>query len=701
MHPNEPQEFTLEDIIKEFSDPDLEDILQEFGSAPQPEPEPEPEPVPEPVPMTGDTVRLEPLAPIPAADPMAGETVRLEPLESIPVLEPVSQDTAVFTPAAMPELTLEPEPEPEPQPEPIPEPAPAEPFSEEWEPEYDAPMGDYPQPIAFPGKNRQSILRKKLVAGPEKRYHALISDGLGKLQAAIFLHLILLLLSGAGMALSMFATLSPERQRLLLFSQLVIAMLSGLLGCYRLLVGVGNLLRGRFSLNALLLITFVACLVDGFFCLGTQRMPYTTALCLQMLMAQWAEYQRRNTQLGQMDTLRKALDVTALVKLPDYYDDKPGYVAVEGDPDAFMEEYYKPSAPEKRLDLFGLLALLAVGGLCVYIGMQQGVEKAVQVLCAGLLAAVPASSLIIISRPAAILERRLHRLGAVICGWKGMRQADRLVVYPLTHDDLFPKEFAKMNGVKFYGTVDPGRVVSYATALIAHDGKGMMGVFSHLPRSRNIHQHQVSEFLAYPGGITGLVDGWSVMVGTEEFLTEMGVPVPEDARIPYAVYAAIDGQFSAIFALHYTRSKAAAAGLRTLCGYRRITPVLTACDFILTDRFIQEKLAVNPRRVAFPDRKTRQRLAATPVPEDAPVVALLTKNGLAPKAYALTGARALRLTLSIGSIIHIAAGIIGLSAVAALTLTGALDMLSAQNILSYSLVWMVPGLMITEWTRYI
>lgn len=687
MHPNEPHEFTLEDIIKEFSDPDLEDILQEFSTQPEPEPEP--------AVIAVETVPPEPLDAATVPAPMDAQTVRLEPLyrQEAPELNPA--DTAVFAPAAMPELTIEPEPQPQPEPEPT------EPFSEEWEPEYDAPIGDYPQPIAFPGKNRQSILRKKLVSGPEKQYHALVSNGLGKLQLGIFLHLILVVLSASGMAMNMFATLSPERQRLLLFGQLVIAMVAGLLGCYRLLVGIGNLLRGRFNLNTLLMITFVACMVDGFYCLGSQRMPYTTVLCLELLMAQWAEYQRRNTQMGQMDTLRKALDITALVKLPDYYEGKTGYVAVEGDPDSFMEEYYKPAAPEKWLDLFGLLALLATAGLCVYIGMQQGAEKAVQVLCAGLLAAVPASSLIIISRPAAILEHRLHRLGAVVCGWKGMKEADRLAVYPLTHDDLFPKEFTKMNGVKFYGTVDPGRVVSYATALIAHDGPGMMGVFSHLPRSRNIHQHQVTEFLAYPGGITGLVDGWNVLVGTEEFLTEMGVAVPEDARIPYAVYAAIDGQFSAIFALHYTRSKAAAAGLRTLCGYRRITPVLTACDFILTDRFIQEKLAVNPRRVAFPERETRQRLAATPVPEDAPVLALLTKNGLAPKAYALTGARALRLTLSIGSVIHIAAGVIGLSAVAALTLTGALDMLSASNLLGYSLVWLVPGLMITEWTRYI
>ena len=686
MLPQEPQEldFTLEDILKEFSEPELEDILQEFGAEPEPEPKPEPEPAHEPV---------------TASAAVTSDTVRMEPVRRQAAEEPLSRDTAVFTPAEMPELVSEPEPEPEP--EPIPVPPVKEPFSDEWEPEYEEPMGEYPQPIPFPSPNRQAMLRKKLVAGPEKRYHTLAAHGLGGLRAGMFFQFILFVLSAAGTVLCVLGKVSPEQQRLMLFGQLVIAMLAGLLGCYRLLVGLGNLFRGRFNLNTLLFVTFIACMVDGFFCLNSQRLPYTTLLCLDLLMAQWAEYHRRSTQMGQMDTLRKALEVTAVVKIPDYYEGASGYVAVEGDPDAFMDEYYKPSAPEKRLDLFSLLALLLAAGLAAYIGVHQGWDPAMRVFSAGLLAAVPASSLIIISRPTAILERRLHRLGAVLCGWKGTRAADRRAVFPLDHKDLFPGEYAKMNGVKFYGTVDPGRVVSYSTALIAQDGDGMMTVFAHLPRSRNIAQHQIVNFVAYPGGIGGLVDGWQVLVGTQEFLTEMGIVIPEEARIAQAVYAAVDGQFSAVFALQYTRSKSAVAGLRTLCSYRQVKPVLIARDFLLTDQFLRNKLSANVRRMVFPDREMRQHLASTPVPEDAAVVALVAKNGLAPKAYAITGGRALRATLNIGSAVHIFAGAVGLGAVATLALLGAMDLLSAENLLAYSLVWMVPGLLMTEWTRYI
>ena len=65
MHPNEPQEFefTLDDIIREFSDPEPEDALAELHV--EPEPEPAPEPILPAKSVTTDTVRLEPIAKFP------------------------------------------------------------------------------------------------------------------------------------------------------------------------------------------------------------------------------------------------------------------------------------------------------------------------------------------------------------------------------------------------------------------------------------------------------------------------------------------------------------------------------------------------------------------------------------------------------------------------------------------------------------
>ena len=82
-------------------------------------------------------------------------------------------------------------------------------------------------------------------------------------------------------------------------------------------------------------------------------------------------------------------------------------------------------------------------------------------------------------------------------------------------------------------------------------------------------------------------------------------------------------------------------------------------------------------------------------------LALTTQEGLISSAYAVTGARALRSASIVGVVIHMIAGILGLLIMAALAYLGDLELLSPFNILLYQLVWMIPGLLITEWTRSI
>ena len=141
MHPNQNPEQELDDILLEFSSPSLEEILKEFSLPALQETE-----------EAGEAEESE----VPAA---------MEPLEA--------DATAVFTP-----VQAESEPEDE-APAPVATAAPAqekaEPFSDEWEPEYEEPMGEFTPkaPIPFPEKSRLRQLRQKLVAGPERRYQAL------------------------------------------------------------------------------------------------------------------------------------------------------------------------------------------------------------------------------------------------------------------------------------------------------------------------------------------------------------------------------------------------------------------------------------------------------------------------------------------------------------------------------------------------
>ena len=169
--------------------------------------------------------------------------------------------------------------------------------------------------------------------------------------------------------------------------------------------------------------------------------------------------------------------------------------------------------------------------------------------------------------------------------------------------------------------------------------------------------------------------------------------------VSQAVYAAIDGQLCAVFAISYAKMRSSAAGIVSLCGNRKIKPVLTGIDFMLTDSLLRAKFSVNTRRIAFPDQDIRRELDILCDDPEAPALAIATRDDLVSYAYAVNGARALRTSSRLGVAIHLLGGILGLLIMAALAYLGNTELLTPSNIQLYQLVWLIPGLLITEWTR--
>ena len=101
----------------------------------------------------------------------------------------------------------------------------------------------------------------------------------------------------------------------------------------------------------------------------------------------------------------------------------------------------------------------------------------------------------------------------------------------------------------------------------------------------------------------------------------------------------------------------------------------------------------------FPEREVRDELAAKQPDPEAPALALTTQEGLAPAAYAITGARALRTAWKLGLFVHILGGILGMLIMASLAYLGSVELLTPLNILMYQLLWMVPGFLVTLWPR--
>ena len=676
------QDFDLEDILKEFSEhPEAEEPTQSAGQMPELRFDEEPSEAPE---------VKEPEAQEPE-EPARPDTQEFTPVEepasnAITTDEPASDVPPADEPTIVMDLPEEPE---------APQPAVAEPAFEVEE-EF------IPAPIVFTPRSRLKELKKQLVAGPERRYYELSEMGVGRLQAAVLLNLLVVLISGGVTALFALELVPENRMKLVIFSQVLAMLISALLGCNLMLDSLGDLFKGRFTVNTLLTLTFAACLIDSLFCLKELRVPCCAAFSLEMTMALWARLQKHNTEMAQMDTMRKAVRLHGIVRVENYYEGKDGLLRKEGEVSDFMDTYKKMPSPEIVQSVYAVLSLLVCIGIAVFAGMLHGLSMGVQILSTSLLVAVPASFFVSISRPMAILEARLHMVGTVLCGWEGVKDLCGKAVFPISDLDLFPQGSTKLNGVKFYGSRNPDEVVSYTTSVIHIAGGGLVPVFDQLLKSRNGTVYPVRSFRNYgDGGIGGEVDGLPVLVGTMAFLRDMGVEIPEGTMVNQAVYAAVDGELCAVYAISYAKMRSAAAGLVTLCGYRKLKPLKLSGDFMLTEEFLRSKFNVKTRRIAFPDRDTCQKLQQHPIDPEEPVLALTTREELVSAAYAITGARALRLSTKLGVVIHLIGGTLGLIIMLVLGYLGSTELLIPVNILLYQLIWAVPGLLVTEWTRIV
>ena len=727
MEENNVQDFNLDDIVKEFAgapepaeETAVSDDTQTF-SVPEPEKKTETVLDPDVAPVTDDTVRIPDTAtvssdtvPLPNVTAVTSDTVR------IPDVGAVTSDTVRIPDASgatsdtvrIPDVGEKPQ-DAKVSPDTIrldgvnkvPEdPQNTVPFTAAWEPEYDQPIGDYvpPQPMVFHPKSRLRELKRKLVAGPEKQYYKLSEKGMGKLQLAIFFSLLVTLLAAATTAMYALGMVPQNRMKLMVFTQVLSMMVSALLGSFQLIDGVADLGKGRFTLNTLLAITFLVCGFDGVLCLqDPSRIPCCAAFSLEMTFSLWGAYQQRHARLGQLDTMRRANHLDGVCVQEDYYEGNKGLLRCEGQVEDFMECYEEIGKPEKRMDWYALGALAACTVIGTIAGAHYGLRQGVQVTAVSLLAAMPATAFITVSRPFAVLVKKLHKLGAVLCGWNAVYAMKGKAVFPVTHEDLFPSGTVKMNGVKFYGSRQPDQVVEYTAALIQADGSGLAPLFAQLLESRNGRHYEVQELRGYHGGIGGIVEDEAVLIGGLSFLEEMGVEVPEGIHVNQALYVAVDGELAGLFALAYDKDRASAAGLLTLCSYRGLKTVLTAGDFMLTESFLRSKFGVKTRKVILPEREVRQELAQkTPDAENRAQI-LVTTEGLAPFAYGVAGACALRTACNLGTIIHMIGGILGMGIMLTLTLLGALQYIEPVNMFLYQLVWIVPGLLITEWTRSI
>ncbi|MBE6943740.1 MAG: hypothetical protein E7453_05705 [Ruminococcaceae bacterium] len=543
------------------------------------------------------------------------------------------------------------------------------------------------------------IMRRKIVEGPERQYYALREKGIAGLRTVMLLSFVIAVIAVGVTVLYAKGLVPEDRLRLMIFSQLLLLLVSAFVGAFQLVEGMFDLGKPRFTPNTMLFFTFIACLLDCIFCLKMLRVPATAVFCIQVFMSLWGTAMQRKTDTCRTDTLRGAKMLSGIGKKAAYDGDRTGFIRCDGDVDDFMNSYGEYSTPEKVQGIYCLIALIlsvSIAGVTVAL---HDLALAVQVFAAAMLVSMPATMFISVARPGQLLEKKLYKLGVVICGWKGAKGLASKALFPITERDLFPEGTVRLNGVKFYGEEAPAKVIGYAAAVAKREDGSLGPLLDALKDSYNGESCEIESYKAYDGGIGGGVAGTVVLIGTIPMLKAFRVQVPEDVRLPGGIGIALDGKFSCLLAVQYEKNRMVSHGLRVLTASRRVKPVLVTEDFVLNGSFLQTKFGIHPKKMRRPEPEDRERLRQLTPEEGEPALALCVRPSLPAYGYAISGGRAYCHAVSLGVVIHILGGALGLAAMLALSLLGRTDLLTPLNILLYQAIWLIPGFLITEWTR--
>lgn len=515
----------------------------------------------------------------------------------------------------------------------------------------------------------------------------------------LFLSILLALVSGALAYLASYSLGSYDfTANADVFSKvlLIIMVVQAFIAFDVMLRGVRAVMRLRYDHASMLVVLTLACAVDAVLAIRAGRIPFCPAVTLQLSMALLGEY---SMQLAKVRTLKAACSMNepkAAVREEKAWHGEDCIFRSEGHPETFVRELEIPDAGSRIMRIYAPILTLVTLGLSV-LSMLQAEDSFLWAWTALMIASFPVGIFLSFSRPFAAQARRLSRAGAAIGGWFGARMLGGEAGIAIEDADLFPPQNVTLNGMKIYSDRSVSQIIGFANAVVQTAGSGLAPLFEEIMHNQNGRHYGVDTFRRYEGGGLGAeIRGDVILMGSLGFMKLMRVHMPEGARVKQAVYLSVNGELAAVFALSYAPATNVKASLQAISHCAGLTPILATRDFMITPQFLKHRYKLSPDRIEFPTVEERARLSSPDAIQEPKQGALLSRPSFACFSMAVAGARAARSAAIAAIAVAFTASVMGLLVLFFLTFIGSTLAVSSWNLLLYTILWLLPELLITS-----
>ena len=195
------------------------------------------------------------------------------------------------------------------------------------------------------------------------------------------------------------------------------------------------------------------------------------------------------------------------------------------------------------------------------------------------------------------------------------------------------------------------------------------------------------------GGLTAIINGEEVLVGSSAFMNLRGVRLTEARSMKDAVYVSINGLLVGFFKIKYVPVQSVQNALFALLR-TKIAPIFAVRDFNITPLMLGQKFKMSTDGFDFPAYRKRYAMSAAEPSDYTQTAGIVARDGLGPLVSGAALGRQLYSTVRICVILALLCTVIGVVLMFALCAISAFDSATVGNLLVYMGLWLVPVILL-------
>ncbi len=366
----------------------------------------------------------------------------------------------------------------------------------------------------------------------------------------------------------------------------------------------------------------------------------------------------------------------------------------------FVSDFVSYSTDEDASDSYARFLTPIGFGFAVLLGIATGVmsgnlSAAFTTASAVTCVFAPFSYLYMVQMPMSRAVKKYSRTGGVILSSGELEDFSYTNAAVVTAHDLFPGNAVKLYGIKTFAGQRIDEALMDAASVIQESGSVLMNVFAQITGGDEKLLRPVDSLVYEDGmGISAWVDNKRVLIGSRDLMINHGISVPSrDYEERYLneghdlIYLSTSGELTAVFLVRFFAAPEVSEAIRRLRN-NGIHLVIKSVDAVITRQKMAEVFdedqscfKILPSRLhAVYDRYSSEREKGRS--------SVLSNGTFRAFTGSLIGAKRLRMSILLGSVIQFAAVFLGLALLVVLTLISGMSEMKVLSLFLYHTIWL-------------